>query len=343
MPQKLLLSAFSENTNEIPVWFLRQAGRYLPEYRKLKEKAGGFLKMCTQPEYAAEVSLQPLERFDLDGVILFSDILTPLIPMGIQLDFVPHPVIANPIQNIRDIENLKLQEPSECLKYVGEALQIIRQKMPKQKTLIGFGGAPFTLASYLFKTEKSQDFSAIKKFCFSNEQDYQLLMQKLTESCYQYLSYQIQSGAEVIQIFDSWAGCFHQRDYKKYVLKFVKQLVSKLQSNFNTPIIYYLNGGSHLIDALLEIGADGLSLDWKTSASEIREKNAKIVLQGNLDPFHFFSSEKILQQELEKIARDFGDSPWIFNIGQGLDKTTPIEKVQFAISQLRKIKKTDYV
>lgn len=343
MEHKLLLNAFSKSTDKIPIWFMRQAGRYLPEYRQLKKQAGGFLQMCTNPEFAAEVSLQPLNRFDLDAVILFCDILTPLIPMGIELDFIPHPVIQNPIENSKDIENLKIQDPKEYLGYVGKTLEIIRQKMPAQKTLIGFGGAPFTLASYLLKKHKDKDFSSIKKFCFAQKQQYQKLMQKLTESCYHYLSYQIQSGAEVIQIFDSWAGCFHETAYRELVLCWVQELIQKLKVDFQVPIIYYLNGGSHLIDSLLETGADALSLDWKINALQLVERMKKkkqmVLLQGNLDPFYFYASQEELQQEITRIVEDFGSHSWIFNVGQGLDKETPIAQVEFAISQIRKIKR----
>lgn len=343
MKPKLLLSSFQGTSDKIPIWFMRQAGRYLPEYRSLKKKTGGFLQMCTKPEIAAEVSLQPLARFDLDAVIFFCDILTPLIPMGIKVDFIPQPVIANPIRDSKDIENLKLAEPIKNLGYVGQTLQLIKAKMPAEKTLIGFGGAPFTLAAYLLRKPLDKDFSAIKKFCFSCFEDYQILMEKLTESCYQYLSYQIQSGAEVIQIFDSWAGCFHRQDYEKFVLVWVQKLIHRLKADFNSPIIYYLNGGSHLVDALLKIGADGLSLDWRLEAAPIIQKlknsGRKILLQGNLDPFHFFSPQEVLKKEIKKVVKDFADHPFIFNVGQGVDKDTPIHNIEFTIDQLRKISK----
>ena len=341
MKPKLLLNSFQGTTNKIPIWFMRQAGRYLPEYRVLKKKTGSFLQMCTNPDIAAEVSLQPLARFDLDAVIFFCDILTPLIPMGIRVDFIPHPVIANPIRDNKDIVNLKLEEPIKNLEYVAQTLQIIKEKMPTEKTLIGFGGAPFTLAAYLLKKSKDKDFSAIKKFCFSSFEDYQILMEKLTESCYQYLSYQIKSGAEVIQIFDSWAGCFHRQDYEKFVLVWVQKLIQRLQANFRTPIVYYLNGGSHLVDALLKTGADGLSLDWKLEATpiiqQLKKSRKKTLLQGNLDPFHFFSPKEVLKKEIKKIVEDFADHPFIFNVGQGVDQDTPIHSIEFTIEQLRKI------
>ena len=342
MKQKLLLQTLRrEKTKKIPLWFMRQAGRYLPEYRKVKKEAGGFLQMCTNPKIAAEISLQPLHRFDLDAVIFFCDILTPLIPMGIELDFVPHPVIANPIKNKRDIVNLELKDPQKYLSYVGETLGLITQELPANKTLIGFGGAPFTLAYYLCGNTKTHGFSAIKKFCFTQTEQYELLMEKLTQNCYDYLKYQICSGAEVIQIFDSWASCFHEADYKKFVLGYVQKLIKKLKKDFDTPIIYYINGGSHLIDALLESGADALSLDWRTNIrkvlKKIKQKQKNTLLQGNLDPFHLFSSHRILQQEITNMVSSFGNQAWIFNVGQGLDKETPINKITLLIRQLRKI------
>lgn len=341
MQEKLLLQVIRTEKKshlcKIPLWFMRQAGRYLPEYRKQKLDSGSFLEMCTNPEVATEISLQPLKRFDLDAVIFFCDILTPLIPMGIDLKFIPEPIIQNPIENKRDIEKLKPLNAEKNLDYVRETLKMIALKMPLDKTLIGFGGAPFTLAAYLCRKKKN-DFSDIKRFCFRERKNYLFLMKKLEESCFEYLKYQIQSKAEVIQIFDSWAGCFHLEDYKKLVLPFVQRLIENLKKISSTPVIYYLNGGSHLVDALLETGSDVLSLDWKTDIREVlsKIKNKKITLQGNLDPFYLFSKKEVLQEEVKKIIHSFGEENWIFNVGQGLDRETPIENLELVIRQIRK-------
>ena len=343
MKEKILLRRFKDQqTERIPIWFLRQAGRYLPEYRQLKEKAGGFLQMCTNPKLAAEISIQPIKRFDLDAIIFFCDILTPLIPMGIQLDFVPQPVIFNSIKNRKDIKNLKDLNPDLDLGYVKDTLHRIKEKMPKEKTLIGFGGSPFTLASYLVKKKKEQNALSIKKFCFTYPEDYQLLMEKLSENSYRYLLYQIESGAEVIQIFDSWAGCFTEQDYRKYVLEFVQQLIIKLKKKSSTPIIYYINGGSHLSSAMLETGADALSLDYKIDVpmlvDKIKKRKKRILLQGNLDPLWLFSTKSILKEKIHKIAESFGNHPWVFNVGEGLNKETPIENLEYVIEEVKKIK-----
>ena len=343
---KLLLKTIAGKEKEKnPIWFMRQAGRYLPEYRKIKEEVGGFLKMVTTPEIAAEVSLQPLRRFDLDAAIFFCDILTPLIPMGVKIDFTPAPIIQNPIETKNDIEKLKPIAPTKSLDYVGKTLQIIRQELPADKCLIGFAGAPFTLASYLFKKKNAADFSSIKKFCWTETKSYFSLIEKLEQMTIDYLQYQIDSGAEIVQIFDSWAGCFHLQDYRKFVLPSVKKIIQQLKEKSNTPIIYYLNGGSHLIETMLETGADVLSLDHKTNIAEtyqhIKKNNRRVLLQGNLDPFYLFAEDSILKKEIKKIATQFDSSiqrgNWIFNLAQGLDKNTPIPKIELTIQTVRNL------
>ncbi len=342
---KLLLQAIKgKETKKIPIWFMRQAGRYLPEYREVKQKLGGFLEMVTNPEIAAEISLQPLRRFDLDAAIFFCDILTPLIPMGIKIDFSPAPTIQNPIEKKSDIEKLTPVVPEESLSYVRKTLQIISQELSADKCLIGFGGAPFTLASYLFK-KKAADFSSIKKFCFGESKNYFLLMEKLERLTIDYLQYQIESGAEIIQIFDSWAGCFHLDDYRKFVLPSVKKTIQELKTKSTTPIIYYLNGGSHLIEAILESGADVISIDHRTDITAtyifIQQSGKKILLQGNLDPFYLFAEDIILEKEIKKTVKRFDSTiqrgNWIFNLAQGLDKNTPISKLELAIQTLRNL------
>ena len=345
MDKLLLKTIAGKEKKKIPIWFMRQAGRYLPEYRKIKEEVGGFLKMVTTPEIAAEVSLQPLRRFDLDAAIFFCDILTPLIPMGIKIDFSPAPIIQNPIEKKSDIEQLQPVVPAENLSYVGKTLQLIRQQLPADKCLIGFGGAPFTLASYLFKKKNAADFSSIKKFCFKEPESFFLLMKKLEQLTIDYLQYQIDSGAEIIQIFDSWAGCFHLDNYRKFVLPSVKKIVCELKKKSTTPIIYYLNGGSHLIEAMLESGADVVSIDHRTELTQthnfIQQNARRVLLQGNLDPFYLFAEDTILEKEIKKIATQFDSTVqrgnWIFNLSQGLDKNTPISKLELTIQTLRNL------
>ena len=339
---KLLLQVIAKKTNKIPIWFMRQAGRYLPEYRDLKKTAGGFLQICTEPKLAAEISLQPIRRFDLDAVILFSDILTPLIPMGIEIDFQPAPVIKNTINSLAGIKKLKLKPANQELAYVGETLKLIKKQLPKNKCIIGFAGAPFTLACYLMKKQSDKDFSAIKKFCLTEPDNYFVLAEKLEQLTVDYLSYQIESGAELVQLFDSWAGIFSQADYKKFVLPSVQKIIKKLKSKFTVPIIYYVNYSSHLLDELLETGADVLSLDWrvdlKLALAKIKTKKKNILLQGNLDPFYLFTKKQPLDVELKRLAKIFESENWIFNLGQGIDKETPIKNIHSAIETLRKIR-----
>ena len=211
--------------------------------------------------------------------------------------------------------------------------------------MIGFAGAPFTLASYLFKKKNAADFSSIKKFCWTETKSYFSLIEKLEQMTIDYLQYQIDSGAEIVQIFDSWAGCFHLQDYRKFVLPSVKKIIQQLKKKSNTPIIYYLNGGSHLIEAMLETGADVLSLDHKTNIAEtyhhIKKNNKRVLLQGNLDPFYLFAEDTILEKEIKKIATQFDSTVqrgnWIFNLAQGLDKNTPISKIELTIQTVRNL------
>lgn len=318
---------------------MRQAGRYLPEYLECKKKAGGFLKLCTTPELAAEITLQPIKRFDLDAVILFSDILTPLIPMGIDIEFTPVPIIKNPIRTEKDLKQLKIKPIAENLGYVGDAIKLILKDLPIEKCLIGFGGAPFTLACYLLKDKNDKDFSNLKKFCFSSNKNYFALIEKLEEMSIEYFKYQIDSGVEILQIFDSWAGIFNLSDYQKFILPSVKRIIKALKKHSKTPIIYYVSNGSHLVDALLETTADVLSLEWRMNIKEIlkkiKDKNKKIILQGNLDPFHLFLLERNLKQEITKIVSFFENENFIFNLGHGVDKETPIDKIHFAINCIR--------
>ena len=235
--------------------------------------------------------------------------------------------------------------PAENLSYVGKTLQLIRQQLPADKCLIGFGGAPFTLASYLFKKKNAADFSSIKKFCFKEPESFFLLMKKLEQLTIDYLQYQIDSGAEIIQIFDSWAGCFHLDNYRKFVLPSVKKIVCELKKKSTTPIIYYLNGGSHLIEAMLESGADVVSIDHRTELTQthnfIQQNARRVLLQGNLDPFYLFAEDTILEKEIKKIANQFDSTVqrgnWIFNLSQGLDKNTPISKLELTIQTLRNL------
>ena len=336
----LIEAAFCRPTTKVPVWFMRQAGRYLPEYRALRDRTKGFLDMCFTPEYAVEISLQPYEILGVDGVIMFSDILTPLIGMGVDLEFSPGPVINSKISTRADIDKLKVPDPSENTPYVGEILKTLRRELKGKVPVIGFAGAPATVGAYLMKDATGDYSLGLKKMMLGVPDDYHALMDKLTSMTINYLNYQIESGAEMIQLFDTWSGEFSAEMYNEFVLPYTRRIFDSLNLRGTVPASYFIKGTEHLLDSALQVNSDMLSIDWKASLPEsgkaIDLSGKKVALQGNLDPAYLFASESRLIQEVDRILEEAKDlKGFIFNLGHGVLQHTPVDNVRLVIDRVQ--------
>lgn len=333
MPKnRLILDVLEGKPRErTPVWLMRQAGRYMPEYRKIREKVS-FLQLCKTPELACEVTLQPLEAFGLDAAILFSDILIPIEPMGIQLAFTPAPVIANPVRNESDINKLKTVNPYEQLSFVLETVKLIKKNI--NVPLIGFSGAPFTLACYMVEGSGSKNFLEIKTLMHKNRDAFNTLMEKITESTYAYLQAQIDNGCDLVQIFDTWAGILSPFDYKTFVLPHVDRLINKLNA---AHVIYFAKDSATFYPDIKKLNCSALGVDWKISLSKAAKLlDNKFVLQGNLDPALLFAGQETISSEVDRILGEAESvNGHIFNLGHGILPRTPVENVKFLVDYVK--------
>ncbi|MEK7484100.1 MAG: uroporphyrinogen decarboxylase [Planctomycetota bacterium] len=338
----LFLNAIQGNySSRPPVWMMRQAGRYLPEYQELRKKTD-FLTMVRTPELACEVSLQPIRRFNLDACVFFSDILTPLVPMGANLSFQegegPH--ISNPIRTPADIKALKSIDPKKEVAFVAETLQRLRQELSENVALIGFAGAPFTLAAYLIEGGGSKHFVELHRLMYQHPESFQSLMDKLSQMLIDYLKMQIDSGAQALQLFDTWGGVLSLEEYRRYALPSIRAIFSALKPS-KVPLIFYLHQGSHLLPVYLESGADVASLDWRVSLKTAKQWiQGKMGFQGNLNPLVLFGPRDLVQQQTREILAEMrepqkGYTRFIFNLGHGILPKTPIESITAMLQILR--------
>lgn len=320
-----------KDVERTPVWLMRQAGRYMSEYRKIREKVS-FLELCKTPELACEVTLQPLKAFKLDAAILFSDILVPIEPMGVDLEFTPAPVIANPVRNSQNVQRLKPVDPEEELPFVLEAVRLIKDNI--NVPLIGFAGAPFTLACYMVEGSGSKNFLEIKTLMHKNPDAFFELMEKITESTYRYLQAQINNGCSIVQVFDTWAGILSPSDYKTFVYPFVEKLVNKLE---NAHVIYFAKDSATFYKDIKKLNCSGLGVDWKIALNDAADiLDNKFVLQGNLDPAVLFADQKTIADEIDRIISEAKDiKGHIFNLGHGILPKTPVENVKFMVDYVK--------
>lgn len=315
-----------ETVEYTPVWIMRQAGRYLPEYRKVRSKVD-FLTLCKTPELAAEVTIQPLQRLKVDAAILFSDILIPLEPMGIKLEFSESrgPVIHNPVNSEIDIERLRNIEPQHELSFVIETIKILVKNI--KVPLIGFAGAPFTVATYIIEGGSSKNFLKTKKMMYQSQECFSRLMEFITSNTIKYLKAQIDAGVHALQIFDSWAGVLSPRDFEQYALPYVQKIISEL--NYKVPVIYFAFNSSSMIELVKSSAADVIGLDWRIELSQAVNKLGKDVsIQGNLDPCLLFGTDELIRERVLHILRGAEKSRGhIFNLGHGILPETPVDKV----------------
>ena len=329
-----------ENLITPPIWYMRQAGRYMPEYRAVRKNFKNFLDMCKNPEVCCELAMQPIDAFNLDTAILFSDILTIPDAMGLGVKFLEGegPVFDNPIKTSKDIINIAPFDPNS-LSYVYEAVSNIRGSLPSNIPLIGFCGSPWTLAAYSIEGRSSKDFNLTKNFISNNKEETHLFLTKLTDACFLYLRKQIEAGANVIQIFDSWANLLSTDDYEKYSLSYISSLISALKSDAVTsqiPIILFAREPKKELTTLIDSGADCLSLYWNETDTDLNIFRGKVALQGNLNPKILLESNNLIKQETFKILDKYKDYPgYIFNLGHGITPDISPDKIRYLTDLVR--------
>jgi uroporphyrinogen decarboxylase len=320
----LLLRALAgEDTARAPMWLMRQAGRYLPEYMAVKAKAS-FLEMVQTPSLAAEVTLQPLRRFDLDAAIVFADIMTPLPSMGVPVTFNPGPVV-EPLRTAAAVEALRIPDGDEIAPYLCETLKLVRTELAtKNVPLIGFGGAPLTLAAYLIQGSGSKEFEEFRGFLRREPSTAHALLNTLTEVSIRYLRAQVNAGAQVIQLFDSWAGLHDEDTYRTFGLPYHRRVLAAIEG---VPRIFLAVGAGHLLGCIAELPCEGVSVDWRTSLSVIRSRLPGRTMQGNLDPAALLGDATSLTREANAVLRAGVGGPHIFNLGHGVFRQTAPEQV----------------
>ena len=301
-----------------PVWIMRQAGRYLPEYRALRAKVN-FEALTRTPDLAAEVTLQPLRRFELDAAILFSDIMTPLQGMGVDLTFEPGPVVREPIRTDAQIDALPSLMPQRDVPFVLETIRMVRANMPRLAPLIGFAGAPFTLLCYLVCGRPSKEFAAARTFLYAQPHAAQRLLERLADAMAEYLAAQARAGAQALMLFESWAGLLALKEFRQFALPAVRRTAAALRRT-GVPLIYYLNQGSALMPAVAQLDVDVVGVDWRSGLSEVRRVlGPGKAVQGNLDPAALFAPAAELRRHVDAVLDEAGGAPGhIFNLGHGI-------------------------
>jgi uroporphyrinogen decarboxylase len=337
MNTRFLDACWGKPVDRTPVWLMRQAGRYLPEYMAVRSRRT-FLELCKTPELAAEVTIQPVDILGVDAAILFSDILTPVEPMGMKLDFVPGPVFENPIRSMADVEKLRIPEMEQDVPYVLETLKILRRELASRVPLIGFGGAPFTLACYMVEGKGSKDFAQIKRMMYTAPAVYAALMEKITMMSMEYLNAQIKAGAQCIQIFDTWGGILSPADYGAYVLPYTTRLINGL-NRMQTPVIHFVKGAGAMLETVKKAGGDVMGLDWHVDLNSARNAlGTDMAVQGNLDPTVLFAPQQIIEREVRRVLDENAGRPGhIFNLGHGILPTVPPENARFMVECVHRL------
>jgi len=343
---RLLRALLREPVDRTPVWIMRQAGRYLPEYRAIREKAGSFMKLCTTPELACEVTLQPLRRFPLDAAILFSDILTVPDAMGLGLGFVEGegPRFARPVRTAADVKNLAVPDPEDKLRYVTDAVRLIRRELDGKIPLIGFAGSPWTIATYMVEGKGGTDFSLIKKMLFDQPALLHSLLDVVARAVTAYLNAQIAAGAQTVMLFDTWGGALAPRDYREFSLRYMQAIVSGLTRKAEgrrVPVILFTKGGGQWLETMAATGCDALGLDWTTDLKDARVRvGERVALQGNLDPCVLYASPERIRADVETVLESFGrGSGHVFNLGHGIHPDVDPERVAVLVEAVHSASK----
>lgn len=339
-----LRALLRQPTDRTPVWMMRQAGRYLPEYNETRKRAGDFLSLCKNPDLATEVTLQPLARFRLDAAILFSDILTIPDAMGLGLTFVAGegPKFERPLREEWEIRNLFVPDPVEHLRYVMDAVVQIRRALDNSVPLIGFSGSPFTLACYMIEGEGGTDFAHTKKMLYQRPDLLHHILDINAQAVTAYLNAQIESGAQAIMIFDTWGGALAHDAYLEFSLAYLQRIVTQLsrERDGNTiPVVLFTKGGGQWLEHIAATGCDAIGLDWTTDLSTARQQvGQRVALQGNLDPAVLLTDPATITQQVEKTLASFGHGHGhVFNLGHGISQFTPPENAEAFVEAIHRL------
>ena len=327
-----------QETERTPVWIMRQAGRYLPEYRAIREKHD-FLTMCKTPELAAEVTVQPIDIIKTDAAILFSDILVIPEAMGMKLEIVESkgPVFETPVRDLKAIEKLNLEGVVERLNYVLEAVKVTKEKLANRVPLIGFSGSPWTLACYMVEGRGSKNFDIVKSFVYQEPEAAHKLLQILADSVVEYLNAKIRAGCDAVQIFDTWAGILSPSDFEEFSLKYIRYICENLKTN-GAPVIVFAKGVSSYA-GLAELKCDSLGVDWTKEIGAVRKEiNGSKALQGNMDPTVLFAPKEKIRQETERVLQSYGSGAGhVFNLGHGILPKTPVENTKYFVECIKEL------
>ena len=340
---RFLRALLREAVDRTPVWIMRQAGRYLPEYREVRAEAGSFMGLATNPELACEVTLQPLRRFDLDAAILFSDILTIPDAMGLGLYFVQGegPKFERPVQDAGAIAKLAVPDPVDSLGYVMDAVSTIRRELQGAVPLIGFSGSPWTLATYMVEGGSSRSFGRVKAMLYEQPAAAHELLDKLARAVTAYLNAQIEAGAQAVQVFDSWGGALAFDAFQEFSLRYMQQIVEGLKREHDgrrVPVILFSKGCNTQLEALADTGADALGVDWTISLQEARARvGQQVALQGNLDPSILLAQPDAIRTQVDRTLESFGHGPGhVFNLGHGITPDVPPEHLGALVEHLHR-------
>lgn len=320
-----------------PVWLMRQAGRYMPEYREVRARTG-FLEMCKTPELATEVTVTAAERLGVDAAIIFADILLILEPMGIDLEFAKGegPVIHNPVRAASDVERLREVDDVEALNFVFEAIRQTRRALKPDLPLIGFSGAPFTLASYMIEGGGSKNYIHAKRLMYEDSGAWHAMMELISRALSKYLNAQIEAGAQAVQLFDSWVGCLSPDDYREYVLPHTRAVINHIKRG--TPVIHFGTGTAALLELMKEAGGDVIGFDWRVDLGDAWQRVGEVAVMGNLDPVQLFTNPDFIRAQAKKILeRAGGRNGHIFNLGHGILPETPVDNVIALINSVHEL------
>ena len=341
---RLIKALLREPVDVTPVWMMRQAGRYLPEYREVRAQAGSFMNLCTNPELACQVTLQPVERFPLDAAILFSDILTIPDAMGLGLYFEEGegPRFSRPVRSEADVDALPVPDPESELRYVMDAVRLIRRVLDNRLPLIGFSGSPWTLATYMVEGGSTKTFSRVKAMLYNEPLALHRLLDTLARSVVAYLNAQIAAGVQAVMIFDTWGGVLTPPDYAEFSLQYMQQIISGLTreaENRKVPVILFTKGGCQWLEAMADTGCDALGIDWSTDLTNARKRvGDRVALQGNLDPAVLYSDPDIIREKVAGVLEAFGKgSGHVFNLGHGINPDVDPEHASVLVDAVHEL------
>jgi uroporphyrinogen decarboxylase len=329
-----LRAAKGEITERTPVWLMRQAGRILPEYRKVRAQAGSFIKLATTPELAAEVTIQPVDILGVDAAIIFSDILVIPEAMGLPYKMIEKkgPIFPRIVKSKQDIDNLKIADAESDLGYVLEAIDIVKRELNGRVPLIGFAGAPFTILCYMIEGQGSKTFSEAKKFLYTQPKLAHTLLQKITDSTVQYLKAQINHGVDLVQVFDSWAGILTPAQYKTFAIPYIKQICDAIEE---TPVTVFAKGAYFARREIGKLDCQVVGLDWNMDIRESKRMIKNKTLQGNLDPCVLYGSNRSIESHTKKMLKSFGSQYYIANLGHGVYPDTDPDKVKCFVETVK--------